>query len=38
MALLDLQGLGADPRDGDSDRGGRDSITLDSVLSLLICA
>jgi hypothetical protein len=37
MALLDLQGLGADLHDGDSDRDGRESITVDSVLSLAIC-
>jgi hypothetical protein len=37
MALLDLQGLNADLHDGDGSRDGRESITVDSVASLLLC-
>jgi hypothetical protein len=37
MALLDLQGLDADLHDGDGGRDGKESITVDSVVSLALC-
>jgi hypothetical protein len=37
MALLDLQGLNAEPRDAESDGEGKASIAIDSVLSVAVC-